>query len=212
MMNMKRYKIMIFILCVVGVILAYLVKVLYFPVIYPIKSLPRELSIVTYGGYDSNKQVITLRHTIGDQNSAKYTLTIENGIQIQEPQFYQLPKLDDGTIEVDLEFIGGEAASLTKVYNQASDLYENGLLIYLDTDFNSQFIRDKDNYVQYDRYVHFISGGNRVIYFNKAGSSEWSIVTSSPRLRKIPRYEEPYLVWDSKWRENEWVKEILSNE
>lgn len=206
---MKRKKMLIFILCVVVVILAYLVKLLYFPVIYPTKSSPRELSLVKYGGFNTEKQVITLRHTTGDHHSAKYTLTIENGIRIQEPQFYQLPKLDDGTIEVDLEFIGVEAASFTMVYNKASDFYENGLLIYLDTDFNSQFIWDKDNYVYHDRYVHFISGDNRVCYFKKAGSSEWTIVTSSPRLRMIPRYEQPYLVWDSKWRDNKWVEEVL---
>ena len=195
---------MFFVVCVVGILFFYTIKVLYLPVIYPIKSLSKEITFVYYGGYYPNKPVITLKHYIEEVHVVDYVLSIENGIYIQEPQFYKLPELNEGVVEVNIEFGGTVNGSFSIPYSQASDFYKNGLLVYLtDNDSNISTI---EGFVYYDLYLYFISGESKICYFKEAGSSEWSITTSSPQLRKIPRDERPYLIWYSGWKENKWVE------
>jgi len=205
----------IFILFGVGLCAAFIVKALYFPVLYPTRSSSRELTLVLYGGFYPNSPMITLKHYIDEVHVEDYVLTIENGIRIQEPQSYRLPKLDEGAVVISVELQDEVNSVFTIIYSQASDLYRTGLLIYLYTDFNSSDFVKEGIYFR-DKYVHFISGRHRTTYFlsgedrayflNNGNSPEWSIITNSPRLRMIPRNDAPYLVWYSGWKENEWIE------
>ncbi|MDR1688950.1 MAG: hypothetical protein LBS21_10125 [Clostridiales bacterium] len=205
---MQRCKVKIAIMLVVGILITVFIIFLCFPVIYPTKSSSNKLSIVEYGGYYlySEKPIITLKHYIDETHVADYVLTIENGIRDLEPQFYDFPELFEGAIEVNLELHGREKLNFQIDYNQAKEIYEKGLLIYFDSDFNSDYAIDEKNYLEYDRYIHFISGKNKICFFKKAGYSQWSVSNSSPRLKKIPRNVEPYSLWYSGWKENNWIK------
>ena len=210
----KTYKrmITIIILCAVVLIpIAFLIKALYFPVIYPTKSSSQKLTIVNYSGFLDNRPVITLRHFVEGRHIADYVLAIEKGVREQEPQAYSLPKFEEGALEVNVDLGGDTNGSFAITYNQASNLYGRGLLVYLYTDFSNYSYVEGRHVV--DRYVHFISGESKICYFrdkyaslNKEGySPEWSIVMENPRLKMIPRDIQPYLVTYSGWRENEWV-------
>ena len=212
--KLAKRMIIIIILCSVVVLIAFVIKVLYFPVIYPTRSSSRELTLVLHGGFHPNSPIITLSHYIDELHIANYTLTIENGIHIQEPQSYELPILEEGAVKVNIELRDEINSNFTVVYNQARDLYRSGLLIYLYTDFNNYFIEEGKYF--FDRYVHFISGRNRTIYFLSGENRinylqngicpEWLVVMSSPQLRRVPRNDVPYLIWYSGWGENNWIK------
>ena len=196
----KIILLVIAILLVISLIISgsFLVRVIYFPVIYPIKSTPQELSLVHYSGFHSNRPVITLKHFVDERHITDYVLTIEKGLRQDEPQTYELPRIEEGTVEVYIE-LGRrfEDSSFTITYNQASDLYEKGLLIYLYTDFSNAF--------QPDGYIYFRSGRTKICYFRGAASSEWSIISNGPKLKRIPKRETINIYWYSGWKENEWV-------
>jgi len=208
-----------FILCSVVAFIAYLIKVLYFPVLYPVKSSSNELTLVLYGGFHPNKPVIILRHYVDERHIADYELEIINGIRIQEPQSYGLPHFSEGTVEVIVELSDETNSRIEVIYSSARDLYANGLLIYLYTDFKNFFV-DENRYI-FNQYIHFVSGSdtityflsgeNRAYYLKNASSPEWSMVVDSPRRRRIPRNETPFLIWYSEWRENEWIRRPGSN-
>ncbi|MDR1689641.1 MAG: hypothetical protein LBS21_13680 [Clostridiales bacterium] len=204
---MKR-RILLVVICFIIVLFSYFIKIIYFPVIYPTKSSSKKLSIVLYGGYYlyKEKQIVTLRHYVDEKQVADYILEIKDGIYTQEPQFYELPELNEGVIEVIFESSKSENLNFTIDFRQTKDFYEKGLLIYFDSDFKSDYAIDRGESSEYDRYIHFVSGKNKAGYINKAGSSEWVVASSSPRLRKIPQDERPYWPEYSGWKENKWIK------
>ena len=204
----KRLKTVV-VLCVVVGILLYSLKWWFFPVIYPTESSSRHLTIVRYSGFlRPNRPVITLKHFLDEHHLADYVLTIENGISEQEPQRYRLPKIKEGKVEVTLEFGDRINDSLKVVYNQASEMYKKGLLIYLQADF-SNFSSNIHGDQFYDRYACIVSGKNKICLFREKYSTEWTEIVNGPKLERIPRKYEPnsagYIPTYSGWKENEWI-------
>lgn len=206
--NKKRFVVAL-IACVIGIPLVIIAKIAYFPVIYPTRSSPHTLSIVLYSGFYPNKPVITLKHYVEGIYVADYTLTIENGVQIEEPQSYDLPGLTEGMVEVSIEWNNEVNSSFTVVYTSAGDLHKRGLLIYL-TDNKDKISFDYGK-EKYDRYVYFVSGGEERCYFKESTSSEWSEIMHPPQLKMFPkRFPEKLIIIYSGWKENEWVIEKVN--
>ena len=141
MFEINKRKVVILAVCALALIpLFFLIKALCFPVIYPVKSASQELTIVLYSGFYPNRPVITLKHFIDERYIADYVLTIENRIHEQEPQTYALPVLEEGAVEVSIELGDRIDSSFTITYNQTADLFNEGMLIYLYTDFSNYTI------------------------------------------------------------------------
>ncbi|MDR2589619.1 MAG: hypothetical protein LBC71_01330 [Oscillospiraceae bacterium] len=214
MMN-KRVKIIILTLVMIIILipLGFVIKKLYFPVIYPVKSTPQELTIVLYRGFHHNSPIITLRHYIGDLHIADYTLVIENGIGAEETQNYRLPRFEEGTVEINIDLrdrMDSRSTPISLIYDNAEELYQRGLLIYITTDGSGRSIVDDNNLViehVYDRYVHFVSGQDRKCFLKEKYSSEWVLTSNAPSLKRLPaKYSGPQLPpYYSGWRENEWI-------
>jgi hypothetical protein len=148
---------------------------------------------------------------MGDMHIADYTLTIKNGVHTQEPQSYKLPKLGDGRIavRVNLELVQATPGSFTIAYNKASDLYKKGLLIYLTSETLPVV---NSNNRSYTRYVYLVSGEEKICYFLEEGSSEWLPTDTAPPLVRFQRNQpEPYLVWESGWKESVWEVKSVNN-
>ena len=88
-------------------------------------------------------------------------------------------------------------------------MYEKWLLIYTTTDFESNITIG--DFVYYNQYVYFISMKERTSYFEKAGSSEWSIVTDAPLLKRFTLRTNEYSSIYYGWKENEWVATTTQN-
>ncbi len=169
-------------------------------VFYPTKSSPRKLSIVCYSGY-YDKLVVTLKQYVNGSHVCDYTLEIKDGIQVQEPQSYELPKLENGKVEVSVEFGHNRDERLdniTLVYDDAETFYKNGLLIYFT--------------YSYTPYVYFVSGKGTTCYNKATDSKKFTIETAFPSLlRVIPDKENPgFYTSYSGWKENEWVVEEIN--
>ena len=210
---MVRNKIrMVTVICLVITVLLVLfffIKALYFPVIYPTKSSGGKLAVVLHSGFfHPTRPVITIKHSLEGQHIADYMLTIENGLRIQEPQVYPMPRLEDGTVELAVEIGDNIDSRFALVFDNASDFFKNGLLIYLflGEDTSIKFEGEKS----YDRYVTFVSGKKKICFYKKADSHDWTIIDDSPRLKKLPR-NELWLYWYSGWKENEWVVTYADN-
>ncbi|MCL2254248.1 MAG: hypothetical protein FWC09_07365 [Lachnospiraceae bacterium] len=223
----KQIKI-IFILCsiVIIIITLIIIKGLFFPVIYPTKSSPQKLTLAIYRNPYINRPIVTLKHYINEQHIADYILTIENGVKVYEPQSYILPKLNEGVVEVNIE-LGDEINSSFIISDiQANELFNDGFLIYLYSDHRNRFYNESMNLIFHEQYVNFIFGSNRIVYYlsgeNRASGyymldtgnwgwtdeayPEWTIVTNSPRLKKLPHDIKYYSKWYSGWKENKWIK------
>jgi hypothetical protein len=135
-----------------------------------------------------------------------YTLTIVNGVHIQDPQRYKLPELKGGRVEVYVKLESSKYTNgvFTIAYDNASDLYEKGLLIYFDGDGQSAIVIDHLSY--YGNSIYLVSGDKKIGYTLGALAEEWTRIADLPQLNKFQRNQpQPFFVWDSKWRENEWV-------
>lgn len=204
---------LILILCGVGIFIAF-IFLLYLRrtwVFLPTKSSPRALTFTVYKKDYRTKPVITLRHYVDGMHVCDYTLTIENGVHIEEPQSYALPKIDKGRVEVNIN-LQDENGNFTIIYNQADDFYKKGLLIYLTegkTDSSSVIYSD----TVCDRYVYLVSGEKKICYFKGRDSSEWSIIMDPLSLKGIKIKELSPAIIDSppKWEKNEWVVMSVNN-
>ncbi len=175
-------------------------------VFYPTKSSPHELSIVCYSGY-YDKLVVSLKQYVDGLHICDYTLEIKDGVNVKEPQSYELPKIDNGRVEVNVEFWDdrNEACdNITLVYDDAETFCQNGLLIY--------FTYSNPPYIP---YVYFVSGKETTCYNKTTDSDEFTIETVFPSLlRVIPEKEDPpacYYIYYSGWKENKWVVEEINN-
>ena len=172
--------------------------------ILPIKSSPHELTVVLYNGFNPNKPVITLSHYEDGVHIADYTLTIETGVHILEPQSYELPEIITGSLELNVKLKSNIYADFTITFDSAEELYENGLLIYL-TDNDSEYAV-VGGIGRYDRYVYFISGEDEMCYFRGRYASEWECITDAPAPKRLKREPPmPYVTNYCGWKENEWV-------
>ena len=201
-------------LCGVVVFLTVFGKGLFFNRVLPVNSTPKKLSLTVYKWFHPNKPVIILRHYINGLHICDYTLSIENGVHVFEPQVYDLPELVEGTVEIIVELgdnayvkSGNKANSNFTIYcTNASDLYRKGLLVYL-TPIDSEIYFSVENIGFYNRYVYFVSGDNKICYFNSACNPEWSIIMNAPPLIRISPREDPSgsMYWPSGWEANVWV-------
>ena len=166
--------------------------------IYPTKSSPHKLSIACYDvNYYDNRPIITLKHYVNGLNVAEYILEIKNGLHIQEPQSYQLPKLENGRIEVNVELRDNMNSQFTFTFEDAEDLYKKGLLIYLDIG---------SHYYNKDQFACFVSGKETTCYGRETDIDKWNIKADMPSLKSIPPKENPgYAPTNSGWREYKWV-------
>ena len=205
MVMTKNRMIVVLSICYVVIFTALgFLKAAYFPVIYPIRSSSQTLYVVLFAGYiQPNRPVITLKHYIDSQHVADYVLTIEHGIRPQEPQTYSLPQIKEGAVEVNVEIGDSLNRSTLTTYYHANDLYNRGLLIYLNTDFSDYSV--VDGKVVREQYIILVSGKDTRSYVNEIYSLGWSLMTSNPKLERIPLDVTPYLVTYSRWKENEWV-------
>ena len=209
---MTRYAKIVIIVLVVGIVFIFVAQ-LYWPwVFFPTDSSPHKLTHTMRRWRDSNKPVVTVRHYIAGIRSTDYIPTLENGISNLEKQQYLLPNIDSGTVEVVIELGDSQDSSFSITYDQASELYERGLLIHL-TDNNSRNIT-VGNIVYYDSYVYFVSGNMNTYYFKEANTSEWLSVNDAPPLSRIHRKERPPadVVYYSGWKENEWRVVNIDNQ
>jgi len=152
------------------------------------------LTLARHNG-DYSVEQITLRHYINDVHITDHVLELKQHLQYQTSQRYKLPQLNEGRVEVHLEF-GGLTGNLIVSYEDAKDLYEKGLLVYL-TNHN----------VIYDRYVYLISKDDRTCYFQDASLLAWSIAKDAPQdLAWITRKDDMIYFAPNNWkRENKWV-------
>jgi len=161
-------------------------------------------------GYLSPNKV-TLRYYVNNVHTNDYVLELKGELWDRKPQTYELPQLQEGRVEVDVELddkvsIPPESiCTLTINYENAQNLYEKGVLIYFSTDLYSRTTIGR--FVYYDQYVHFISGANRISYIEKAGPPNWSIIIDAPSPKKITPEGNFYFPYDdSDWKEkNKWV-------
>lgn len=165
-------------------------------VIYPTKSSPHMLSIVGYDVVYPNKPVITLKY-VNNLQIKENILEIKNGVQTREPQTYVLPKIDNGKIEVKVELGDIKNSTFILNYDNAEDLYQRGLLIYLDL---------ANHFSNNAQFVCLVSGQVTTCYSRVTAFDEWTNSTKIPSLKTIPpREPPPDVVVYSGWKENKWA-------
>ena len=198
---MKRHKIIIFVVC--GVVFIYTVLVFSLKyVVLPINSSPYTLTLVNNGASHLNR--VILRHYVNDVPIADYGLEINVRLERQVPHQYELPQLDEGKVEIFVEF-DTIKEKLIANYENVGDVYKKGLLIYLES-FDAKYAV-VDGELIGDRYVYFVSGAKRVCYLREAYVQEWSIMPDAPKLKWIIRTDEiSYSSFYNGWKEeNKWV-------
>jgi hypothetical protein len=196
----KSKKISLLCLCIIGIFIALFVYFKYFEVvILPTESSGNDLTVVNDGGMPIKS--ITLKHYANGKNTENYRLELIIEPRYQQPQKYELPSFEDGSIKAVVEC--GENYVFENDYQDARDLYKNGLLLYTASDIETTV--EINGSVSYDRYIYFKSGKNKTAFVQKAGVSEWSAADNAPRLKKINKAGMGYSPIYYGWRENEWV-------
>ena len=210
-MNKRRMKKSIFtiIALVLGIpvisIMVTLIRI-YIPMV-PTTSSSGILKVALYSGGYPNKPLILLKHYVNGLHVKDYTLVIEKGVHMHEPQKYDLPKFNEGMIEIKVNLGDKYKSSFIMRDIQAADLHKKGLLIYL-TDNESEMVW-VDREWDYGRYIYFVLGNTTICYFRSAHSDEWEIITDAPRLKiftpRETRKTGILYVGPSGWEENDWV-------
>ena len=210
---MRRRMTIILVVCGVGIPIIIFLCYWFNPwIILPVKSSSHTLTLVR-DGYPRIHQ-ITMRHYVNDVLINDYNLELKIGLRVQQPQKYMLPLLNEGRVEINVELVNisdVNIGSFTVSYDNANDMYKKGLMIYTFSDFMSRIYIG--GYAYCDEYIYFMSGKERTYYFEEAGSSEWSLTTNVPPLKRFIREQLGYcpLPYNS-WKENEWeVIPIHSN-
>ncbi len=169
-------------------------------VVMPTGSSPHKLTLAKMGYFYLNK--VTLEEFDDDMKTGEHILELTRGLYHQMPQEYKLPKLHEGQLKVKLDTEYGD--SYIEYYTDSDEVYKRGLLIYFVTDYYSNI--EIDGTVYYDNYLYFISGRNKVCYYQKAGEEKWKITTDGPKLKKIMKQWEHYSpLADDGHKENKWV-------
>ena len=189
------------ILKIIGVICMILL-IAYFCLTYvvlPVNSSNKMLTILNQYGVAMRK--ITLVNYTKDELVSSYVLNLTVEPRLQIPQKYDIPQPDGGSIKIFVDCLYGETFSVE--YDNADELYENGLLIYTITDLDTTI--EIDGIVYQDRYICFKSGENQIAFVERAGSSEWQTVYDLPKLNRIEKKWMGYspIPYD----ENQWVKQ-----
>jgi len=152
----------------------------------PINSKANEFWMVSNGG-GVGGLLITLEHSDG----SKHVLDIKNGVHTGEPQKYKLPKLPDGTITVRVTVYSSAYLSCdmdVMVFNSASELRRNGLLIYL-IDGHSLWV---------------VSGERKICYSNDPFIGAWTQWDNPPEMTRKAYGIGATGVHPSGWKENKW--------
>lgn len=187
------------ILVLVTIFLCYI----YFPwVILPVQSRHKTITLVECGGPYIRK--VSISHYINDIHENDYTLDTE--LRIQQPQYYRLPKLNVGkaTINIELEDgMNGEYITFPLNYEDASDMYKKGILIYSTANYKSSITID--GFVYNDQYVYIISGKEKACHFKKAGLSEWKQINDFSMLKVFAKEQMGYTPLYDEWKQNKWI-------
>jgi len=167
--------------------------IFFFPyAILPTSSSPHMLTLSYHSSCSVDR--VTLRHYINDVHIADHELELEMWLQYQTSQKYKLPQLDEGRVEVHLEF-GGLVGNLIVNYEDAKDLYEKGLLVYL----TSHGVID-------NRYVYLVSKDDQTCYFQEESLPDWSLIDDAPqKLEWITRKDDMIYFAPHNWKTNKWV-------
>jgi len=164
------------------------------PRVLPTRSSSNNLTLVRHSGaaFYPNSPVITLSQDL-NSHTVIHTLEIKTSVFAQEPQIYELPSMHEKSITVNLLWGDRLNSDFTIVYDDAKQLRENGLLIYL---------------AHFDEfYIYFVSGKSVICYSRSRDSDEWIINLNPPRRRvRAPDYSESgFVVIRSDWVSNYWV-------
>ena len=192
----KRTLFLIGIACIILV----LVYKIFGIAVLPVKSSNLKLTIIHYGG--PNLESITLRQYIDDRYVRSYFLDLIIDPRYQIPQKYELPQLVDGSVKLIVKCSQDDPFEID--YENAFDLYQNGLLIYTTSDFNTTI--EVDGVVDYDRYIYFKSGDDQIVYVQKVGTIEWTRADNPPPLKRFTRKWWGYSPID--YEENKWTEMV----
>lgn len=211
---MNKYLTKIFAVCF-GVIIALFILLFCYVqfswVILPTNSIPNTLTLVSCGSASMKK--ITMKHYVNDELINAYMLELKVGVHNQTSQKYKLPEVNEGRVEFYVEIADGmvgKSIILTSHY-KSEDVYKKGLLIYSDAIDDSTI--EINGLVYKDQYADFISGKERITYFEKAGELQWSLITDAPKPKKFVREEMGYSPMYYGWKEaNKWVKQTSPDE
>ena len=188
-------------------------------VFFPTTSTRHQLTVTSHRYRISATPIVSISHYVDGIHVADYTLTLARGISNLEKQSHRLPKLNEGTAEVSISLGDRFNSNFTIVYEQASDLHKNGLLIHMTGNEQATVFYENDGHVwvsgmrYHNHRVYFVSGEREYIYFRRANTREWVPVTDAPPLERVLRKEPPPadVIFYSGWREYEWVVEYADS-
>jgi hypothetical protein len=171
----------------------------------PTRSSWGELILAQNADFGPDK--IVLKHYKNEEHVCDYELELVNWLNNQTSQKYKLPKIKDGSVEIWVYTYGVlQTNTVVTRYEDAKKLYRKGLLIYFDSYESYDEIEDCPSS---DRYVNFVSGGDRKSLFCGPYDTEWRIVDDAPKLKKyIVPDPIAYFPGDNNCKENKW-KQIM---
>lgn len=206
------YRIVLLVIMVGGIACG--IITIFFPVLYPVNSKPNTLTVVDYGGFWADRPRITLRNYVNNLYNCEYILQIVPfGVFNKEPQVYDLPIFYEGSVEAIVEILPYSDTPFIITYGQVSDLYENGLLIYMTFDDGKRY-GGKAGDSMYNLYVYLVTGEDIQCYYRDRHTLEWALVDEYPKMKRIPsllgfddRSSRPPDREDMKhaWRELAWI-------
>ena len=115
-----------------------------------------------------------MNHYINDELKNKYVLELKVGTTYQNSQKYDIPKVSEGIIEINVELADGVVSgnnSTITTNSFAGNIQTKGLLIYVTTIYSTAIYIN--GFVYYDQYIDFVSGKEHITYIEKAGETQW---------------------------------------
>jgi len=204
---MKRKVTLIILTILAAVVLLALSILLYVNcpfVIYPTHSSAHTLTVVSESIVQPKK--IYIKSTVNGKTTC-HVLDFKMWLGVQETQWYELPLLEGGEVEVIAEMQAyDDTAVLSVKYDDAKKLYINGLLLY----GSGKYVNadEEHSLPGHEHYVYFVSGCDKTCYLREAYSSEWNKTENAPKMKAIEEEDEiAHIRWfgDRKhYAENKW--------
>lgn len=170
-------------------------------IILPINSYRHTLTLLQWNYYTGSLQSVILEHYINNELVKSYELKLNKALEPQVPQEYEIPKLTEGKVKVIAEY---ENRCFDVEYQEAYQIYKNGLLIRNEADHSSA--TEIDGIVDLNYYVYFKSGKNQTVFSHKVGEVEWMKDNKPPKLKRFVCEEIGYYPVYTGWKEkNKWV-------
>lgn len=201
---MKKKKI---ILITAMVFFAFLISLMilffcyWYLVFFPTNSSTRTLTIANNGGFSIEN--VTLSCYSGDEHICDYVLEITNYIGLQNVAKYDLPVILNERLELKIDM--GRNGILAIDCENASEIYESGVLIYLK--YRPSVKIGNSTYT--DGYVWFISGKNKTCYSKEAllprEKAEWIVEPNAAKPEWVAKAWMGYVPANN-GNENIWVE------